>query len=104
MARKNETGDEVPGNEIQDTKQQVLSSTIPEDKKPNEAPTEQIKINPIFQMLMAMPAWKNLNIEIIDRDSYIIFRRKSITIHVPSMEILTFGAKTFYDMFALLDK
>jgi hypothetical protein len=60
--------------------------------------------NHVYGMLQAMPAWKDHGITIKDQEPYVEFTKGEITIKIPYIEVLIFGAKTILYMFKCLDK
>jgi hypothetical protein len=60
--------------------------------------------NPIIEMLKTMPVWETAGISLSHSAEHIHFTRRQITLSIPSMEVLIFGAKKVLEMFRVLDQ
>lgn len=62
------------------------------------------KINVIHKLLTNLPTWKQMGVEVIDSGEEITFKRGNVKVIMPSIEVLIFGAKSVYQMFATFDR
>ncbi len=62
------------------------------------------RVNIVYKLLSGLSNLKTLGIELVDDEDHVIFTRGNVSIRVPSIEVLIFGAKSIFAMFRELDK